>query len=308
MDISVIVPNYNGKNLLKDNLEKVYREVSSYKSGKTEIIVVDDGSLDKSLDFLNEFAKTHSNCKVIVNKKNLGFAPSVNKGVEAASGEIVVLLNTDVYPEAGFLEPLLKHFSNEKVFAVGCLDRSIESNGIILRGRGLGEWKRGFLVHRRGEVNKTNTLWVSGGSSAFRKTIWEDLGGMNELYAPFYWEDIDLSYRALKSGYEIAFEPKSVVVHEHEKGAIKSKYSDFKIKTIAYRNQFIFVWENADLSLIYSQILWLPYYFVKALLASDWQFFLGLINAILLIPGILKLRHKAQKLFVKEDQEVILKS
>jgi GT2 family glycosyltransferase len=305
MDISIIVPNYNGEALLKSNLGKVYREVRSYKSGRTEIIVVDDGSSDKSLDFLNEFAKTHSDFKVVQNKKNLGFAPTVNNGVKAANGEIVILLNTDVYPEAGFLEPLLKHFSNEKMFAVGCLDRSVESNGIILRGRGLGEWKRGFLVHRRGEVDKTDTLWVSGGSGAFRRVIWEDLGGLNELYAPFYWEDIDLSYRGLKSGYEIAFEPKSVVVHEHEKGVIKSRYSKSKIKTIAYRNQFIFVWENADLGIIYSQILWLPYYLIKALLAPDWQFFLGFLSAILLIPRILRLRHKAQKLFVKKDTEVI---
>jgi GT2 family glycosyltransferase len=305
MDISIVIPNYNGENLLKDNLEKVYREINLYKSGKTEIIVVDDGSLDKSLDFLNEFAKTHNNCKVVVNKKNLGFAPSVNEGVKASSGETVILLNTDVHPEIGFLEPLLKHFSNEKVFAVGCLDRSVESNGIILRGRGLGEWKRGFLVHKRGEVDKNNTLWVSGGSGAFRKAIWDKLGGLNELYAPFYWEDIDLSYRALKSGYEIVFEPKSVVVHEHEKGAIKNRYSDFRIKTIAYRNQFIFVWENADLALIYSQILWLPYYFIKALLSSDWPFFLGFLNATLLVTRILKLRHGAQKMFVKKDAEVI---
>src|ERR1035437_6602290 len=284
MNISVIIPNYNGENLLKDNLEKVVSELNTYKLGKAEIIVVDDASSDGSVIYLNDFVKTYDNFKVVVNKNNLGFAPTVNLGVKAASGEIIILLNTDVYPEVGFLQPLLKHFSDEKVFAVGCLDRSVEDNGIILRGRGLGEWKRGFLVHRRGEVDKTNTLWVSGGRGAFRKTIRDKLGGLNELYAPFYWEDIDISYRALKSGYKVVFEPKSVVVHEHEKGAIKGKYSPFQIKTIAYKNQFIFVWENADLNTILSHVLWLPYYFVKALIKFDWPFFLGFLNALLLIP------------------------
>ena len=211
-----------------------------------------------------------------------------------------------MYPQENFLESLLKHFSNEKVFAVGCLDRSIEDNGIILRGRGLGEWKRGFLVHRRGEVDQANTLWVSGGSGAFRKSIWEMLEGLNELYAPFYWEDIDLSYRALKSGYEVMFESKSIVVHEHEKGVIKSEYSEFKIKTIAYRNQFIFSWGNiTDWSLRFSHLLWLPVHFAKALTRSDWAFFLGFFEALIRLPKVIKFSFKARKLFILKDAEVI---
>ena len=306
MDISIIIPNYNGETLLKKNLEKVYQEVIAYKSGKVEIIVVDDASSDESLSFLNGFSKTHQSTKILVNEKNLGFAPTVNKGVKTSIGDVVILLNTDVYPEKGFLKPLLSHFSNAKVFAVGCLDKSIENGGTILRGRGLGEWKRGFLVHRRGEVDKSNTLWVSGGSGAFRKSIWEKLGGVNELYKPFYWEDIDLSYQALKSGYEVLFEKHSMVVHEHEKGAIKNKYSDFKIKTIAYRNQFIFVWENAtDFSLRAAHIIWLPYHFVKALAGSDWAFCLGFVEALILLPKIIISGLRVKRQFVLSDKEVI---
>jgi GT2 family glycosyltransferase len=304
MDISVVIPNYNGKDLIEKNLPKVLAELKNFDLGKTEVIVVDDASTDGSVSFLNGLPKDQ-NLKILVNEKNLGFSPTVNKGVKSANGEIIILLNTDIYPEKNFLEPLLSHFKDEAVFAVGCLDKSIEGEKTVLRGRGLGDWKRGFLVHRRGEIDKTNTLWVSGGSSAFRKTIWDKLGCLNELFAPFYWEDIDISYRALKSGYKVIFEPKSIVVHEHEKGAIKAKYSSFQIKTIAYKNQFIFVWENADLSLILSHVLWLPYYFVKALIKFDWPFFLGFFNAILLIPKVLSSRYKAQKLFVKNDREVI---
>jgi GT2 family glycosyltransferase len=304
MDISVVIPNYNGKDLLAKNLPKVFDELKNFTEGKSEVIISDDASTDDSLSVLNELAKDH-NIKVLLNEKNRGFAPTVNKGVKAASGEIIILLNTDIYPEKDFLEPLLAHFKEKQVFAVGCLDKSIEGERTVLRGRGLGQWQRGFLVHKRGEVDKTNTLWASGGSSAFRKAIWDKLGGLNELFTPFYWEDIDISYRALKSGYKIIFEPKSIVIHEHEKGAIKGKYTPAQVKTVAYRNQFIFVWENADLELILSHILWLPYHFVKALIRFDWSFFLGFFNAFLLIPRVLNFRHKAQKLFVKKDREVI---
>jgi GT2 family glycosyltransferase len=307
MNISIVIPNYNGEQLLKKNLPKVYDELALYKSGQTEVIVVDDFSSDQSLSFLNEFSKTHKSLKVLRNGKNLGFAPTVNKGVSEAKGEIIILLNTDVYPEKGFLEPLLRHFSDEKMFAVGCLDESIENGGTILRGRGLGEWKGGLLVHRKGEVDKTNTLWVSGGSGAFRKSVWEKLGGFNELYAPFYWEDIDLSYRALKSGYKIMFEPKSIVIHEHEKGAIKKTYSKFKIKTIAYRNQLIFVWGNADLSTLVFHILWLPVRVLRFLMLFEWAFFLGFFEALILLPKILKSGLKTQRQFILSDKEVIEK-
>lgn len=295
--VSVVIPNYNGEDLLEENLPKVFKALY----GLAEVIVVDDNSSDGSVNFL----KTQK-IKLLKNSKNLGFSSTVNKGVKAAKGEIVVLLNTDVYPESNFLDPLLEYFKDPQVFAVGCLDKSIEKGKIVLRGRGIGKWYRGFLVHARGEINRNNTLWVSGGSGAFRKSIWEKLEGLNELYSPFYWEDIDLSYRAQKSGYKVLFEKRSVVNHEHERGAIKKSYSNFKIKTIAYRNQFIFVWENAtDLSLQFIHILFLPYHFIKALFSLDFAFFLGFLQALILLPKIIQSSLRFQKIFVKSDREVI---
>lgn len=299
MKISVIIPNYNGELLLKKNLPKVFQGISSYKD--SEVIVVDDGSKDGSIKFL----KTQK-VKILKNLKNVGFSSTVNKGVNAAKGEILILLNTDVYPEKNFLDSLLLCFKDPQVFAVGCLDKSHENGKIVLRGRGLGKWSRGFLVHSKGEIEAENTLWVSAGSGAFRKKIWDSLGGLNELYNPFYWEDIDLSYRALKSGYKVLFDRKSVVNHEHDKGAIKTTYSQFKIKTVAYKNQFIFVWENAtDLSLQFSHIIFLPYHFVRAFLNFDLAFFYGFIKAFVLLPKIIQSSLRFQKLFTKSDKGVI---
>jgi len=312
MKISIVIPNYNGEEILRKNLPKVFESLLSYKEGKVEVVVTDDASIDGSLALLeslkSKINSSYSNMgfKIIRNEKNLGFSSNVNKAVKNASGEILVLLNTDVVPKQDFLIPLLSHFSDTNVFAVGCMDESMEKHEVILRGRGVGVWKRGFLVHSRGEVDKTNTLWVGGGSGAFRKSIWDRLGGFSELYNPFYWEDIDLSYRALKSGYKIVFEPKSVVIHEHEKGSIKSTYSDFEVKTIAYRNQFIFVWKNTtDLDLQLLHLLWLPYHLIKALIKKDWSFLIGLIKAFILLPKIVKSSFNLQKLFIKKDKEIL---
>jgi GT2 family glycosyltransferase len=297
MNISIVIPNYNGESLLRKNLPKVLDVV-----GNSEIIIADDASTDESLGALNGFG---TKVRVLRNEKNLGFSSTVNRGVKAAKGDIIVLLNSDVIPEKGFLIPLLSHFKDDRVFAVGCMDKSIEFGKIVLRGRGTGQWKRGFLVHSRGEVNKTSTLWVNGGSGAFRKSMWEKLGGFNELYNPFYWEDIDLSYRALKSGYKILFEPKSVVVHEHEKGAIKKEYSPLRIKTIAYRNQFVFVWKNAtDLNLQLAHLFWFPYHAVRACFRGDLAFLKGFCGAFNLLPKIIKSSLEDQKMFVLKDSQV----
>ncbi len=306
MNVTIVIPNYNGEDVLRKNLPKVLSEIENYKDGKAEVVIVDDASADGSVSVLKDFEKKYKSLKVYVKKKNEGFSSTVNEGVNHATGDIVVLLNTDVYPQEGFLDPLLNNFKDGGVFAVGCMDKSMENGKVILRGRGLGTWRRGFLVHKRGEVDAKNTLWVSGGSGAFRKDIWNKLGGLNELYNPFYWEDIDLSYRAQKSGYKVMFEPQSVVIHEHDKGVIKKTYSPFKIKTIAYRNQFIFVWSNAtDLRLRLFHVIFLPYHLMKALKRLDIAFFIGFFKAFILLPKVIEFNFKSHKLFTKKDRDII---
>jgi GT2 family glycosyltransferase len=312
MNISIIIPNYNGEKLLKNNLPKLLHAIKDYEGGKIEIIIPNDPSTDSSQKVIKEFITNIQEKHIIGktvenrNKKEAGFSKNVNRGVNLSTGDILLLLNTDVIPHKGFLQPLLQHFEDEKVFAVGCMDQSVEGEKTVLRGRGIGKWQRGFFMHREGELSKKNTLWVAGGSGAFRKNTWTKLRGLDILYNPFYWEDIDLSYRALKSGYKLVFERKSVVTHEHEKGAIRTKFKEQKIKTIAYRNQFIFIWKNiTDGKLLFLHIWWLPYHFLKALLRRDWQFFIGFYQAFIRISQIMHARFLAKKLFLKGDSEVL---
>ena len=312
MNLSIIIPNYNGESLLKKNLPKVIEAVASYKKGNIEIIIPDDASKDNSLETIQKFQQTASvqnlTLKGIKSElpTNRGFSGNVNIGVKAATGDILILLNSDVVPHKDFLEPLLRHFENPKIFAVGCMDESVEEGNVILRGRGIGSWKRGFLMHTAGKLDKSNTLWVSCGSGAFRRSIWNSLGGLNELYNPFYWEDIDLSYRAQKSGYTILFEKKSIVTHAHEEGAIQKNYSSYNKIKIVYRNQFTFVWINiTDTTLLLSHMLWLPYHTLKALLRMDKAYFWGLWHAVLRLLKVLTYKNNARKLFVLADKEII---
>lgn len=312
MNLSVIIPNYNGEEILSKNLPRVLSSVQDFVLGKVEIIISDDCSTDNSAGVIKKFIEDNKNSKVSIKLltssaiKNRGFSSNVDIAVGKASGDILLLFNTDVYPDKDFLSSLLTHFKDDNVFAVGCMDKSIEGKNVVLRGRGTGTWERGFLIHKKGEVDKNDTLWVSGGSGAFRKSIWEKMGGFNPLYNPFYWEDVDLSYRAQKAGYKVFFEPKSIVWHEHEKGSIKRKYTSSDVKRLAYRNQFIFVWTNVtDLDLVAKHILWFPYHLIKAFINRDFAFYLGLVKALFLVPKIYVSRYNNKKLFVKLDKEVV---
>ena len=333
MTVSIVIPNYNGEKLINKNLANVIQVIKgparialarnasrndasgtqSVAGGSSdqrikEIIIVDDASKDGSIETISKQQTANRNLTIILlqNKKNLGFSSTVNRGIETATGDVVVLLNTDVVPEENFLKAALPHFNDPLVFAVGFLDKSIEGNKTIKRGRGIGYWNRGFVLHKRGEVDQTDTFWVSCGSGAFRRDIWNKLNGLDELYNPFYWEDIDLSYRAQKSGYRIIFEPKSIVIHEHGMGSIKSHYSDKQVTTIAYRNQFYFVWKNiTDGNLLLSHFFWLPNHIFHALLVNDTVFFSALFQAILHLPTVILHRRRQKKLYKRSDIELL---
>lgn len=299
MTVSVVIPNFNGSKLLRNNLSKIISKV-----GNAEVIVVDDASTDDSMSLLE---KHFSQVKAIARKKNEGFASSVNEGVEKASGELILLLNSDVIPEKKFIEYLTSHFEDPKVFAVGCLQKNISSKSMSKEGRGIGKFEKGFLVHGPGDLDKKGTLWVFGGAGMFRKEVWDKLGGMDKIYNPFYWEDIDLSYRALKAGFKLVFEPKSIVTHHQESGAIRNLYSSEQIKTIAFRNQILFVWLNiTDVSYLIEHLVFLPYHIIRALLRWDISFIKAFFFAILKIPKIIAHRVRNQEMNIISDKKILL--
>lgn len=308
MKIEVIIPTYNGLELVKKNLPAVVKSIKKFKDSK--ITIVDDGSKTEEQSKLDEFVKQiNKNSNIVVSlmlfQENRGFSSNVNRAAMISNADIFVLLNTDVEPSENFLDPLLVHFKDKKIFGVGCMDESVETK-TVLRGRGVGEWRRGFVIHGKGEVDKTDTFWVSGGSSAFNRRIFQELGGMDTLYDPFYWEDIDLSYRAQKTGYKIMFEPKSVVTHIHKKGSIRKHFKDDTIKSYAMRNQFTFIWKNiTDTNLLISHFIWLPYHLLSALMRLDKIFIKGFVLAVLRVPAIIKHRSIQKKQYKLTDKEVI---
>lgn len=299
MKISIVIPSYNGKSILEKNLPPLLQVIPA-----DEIIIVDDASTDGSLEYLK---KLGHKTKLISHGKNLGFSSSVNDGFIKAKNNLILLLNSDIAVFNNFLNQLTAHFRNPNVFAVGILQRCFEKREIIERGRGVGKFDRGFLHHARGEINKTDTLWVSGGAGMFRKDIWLTLGGLNQLYDPFYWEDIDISYRALKAGFTIIFDNICIVEHHQSLGAIRQNYSTKQIKSISYRNQILFIWLNiTDTDLIIQHLLYLPYNLIRSFLAGDTTFIRGLLSALFKLKDVLNYRNINSKIKKLKDRDILI--
>lgn len=306
MRVDIVIPNFNGSHLIEKNLPSVLTALDEYHG---KVIIIDDGSEISDKQNLRKIVKEQNEGKIILHEHmhNKGFSSAVNTGVRMSNADFVVLLNSDVVPRSDFLkDPLSLLSHNENLFAVGCMDESIEEGKKVYRGRGIASWNKGMLQHRRGEVDSKDTFWVSGGSSVFRRNLYIKLDGMDELYNPFYWEDIDLSYRAQKSGYTIIFDNKSIVAHYHEKGAIKTNFTTSQITTTAYRNQFIFIWKNiTTFQLMLSHFFYLPINILLALKGGDTNMIRGLFLAMALLPAIIDKRKKQRELYKISDLEVI---
>lgn len=267
--VSVIIPSWNSEIQLKKNLPYVFLAAQKVKA---EIIIIDDASTaDNSIEYLKSLG---DKINLFQNKKNLGYANTVNRAVKLAKGNHVVLFNTDVIPSTNCISNALRLFQDDTVFAVTF------NSGEAWAG---AQWTNGMFQHFKVEPNNKNknvqnpSLWASGGQGIFDRNKWLKLGGMDDLYAPFYWEDVDLGYRAWKRGWRIIWDPDSCCVHDHEQSVIAANFKSNYIKQIAQRNQFVFIWKNIfDYKMLISHLLRLP----SLIITYPQAFF----QALLLLP------------------------
>jgi len=293
--ISVIIPTYKKKEELLKNL----KHNLPYLKDCEVIIVNDDPSKSLSKE-LKEF----SSINLIENNRNLGFSGSINCGIQASKHDLVFLLNSDVLLHDDTYKSLFDMFKKHTgLFAIVLSQK--EKNGTT-GGKNRIFWYAGMIRHSRA-VNTENgiTAWAEGGSSLMNKSILKDLEMFDELYSPFYWEDIDLSYRAWKAGYEVLFNSDVAVTHHHE-STIGSLYTSQKIREISYRNQFIFIWKNiTDTRLVLSHLAHLPRNLASAILRREWIFFSAFFKALFLLPAILMKRIRYNRNTRRTDREVL---
>ncbi len=266
--ISVVVPNFNSGEILKKNFPKLV-----YLLEKTdldyEIIVTDDASTDDSVEVLEKLK-----IKVVQSDVNTGFGTNIDRGIRAASGEVVFILNAiDLIPkDESYFELMLAHFEDKKVFSVAASKQDSENHG-----SGKIYFEKGFFLHQRGNGKLTD--WADGGAQALRKEYYFKIGGFDPIYK-FYWEDVDLGFRATKAGYKIIYEPRAILLHEKAEGPIAKNYSERELRRMNLYGQYIFTLKNSELKQKLLFFFWQPYHLAVALKNRDWDWFKALIQVI----------------------------
>jgi GT2 family glycosyltransferase len=240
---TVVIPNWNGRDLLEKYIPSIVTALAGNPAN--QILVVDNGSTDGSVEFLRD---AFPQVTVLPLPRNLGFGGGSNAGFRAAKNDIVVLLNSDMRVADDFLAPLLEGFRDPLVFAVSC-QIFFSDPGKLREETGLtqGWWQDGTLRVRHRIDDQVDDLFPcfygGGGSCAFDRHKFLELGGFDELLAPFYLEDTDLGYLAWKRGWKVLYQPRSVVFHEH-RGTIGKKFSTEFIQSVLRKNYLLFCWKN----------------------------------------------------------------
>ena len=291
LEASIVIPYYKTPHLLRKNMPAVLNAKKFKKNKIVEVILVDDGSVDECATILKQ---DFPEVRLITHKKSRGFSSTVNTGARSAKSDLLVLLNTDVIPKKDFLVTVLPYFKDENVFAVSLHEKEY--------GWARGKFEEGFIVHAPGrESRKTHdTFWVSGGSGVFRRSYWMKLKGMDELLlSPFYWEDLDLSYRAAKRGWTLLWEPNAKVVHKHE-STVSTLPNKRRVQRIQERNQLIFIWKNLTSPILFRKHIT----GLLARVARHPGYARIVLMALARIKGIIKARKKEKKECKVSDEAI----
>ncbi|MEE8587507.1 MAG: glycosyltransferase [Acidobacteriota bacterium] len=243
---SVIVLNWNGRHLLEESLPALKRAVEA-AGGEHEVLVVDNGSQDDSIAWLQE---NFPEFRLLALERNLGFAEGNNQGVQAASQDIAVLLNNDMIVEEDFLPPLLEAFRDPDLFAASAQIFFPPGKRRQETGNTQGGLRKGLLELRHDPVSEAHlkrgylpVLWGGGGSTAFHRGRFLELGGFSRLFSPLYVEDADLSYRAWRRGWKVVAAARSRVLHKHRSSS-SSRFSQDQIRDLMEERKLWYLWKN----------------------------------------------------------------
>lgn len=238
LSISVIIPNFNGYELLKNNLPDLIQALDNVC--ESEIIIVDDASSDQSVNFLIHH---YPFIKVISNPRNLGFARSVNYGIQASKSDLVMILNNDIRLDRHYFEHLISYFGREDTFGVMGTIKNRES-GKEEEGLKYPYFTFSEIRYKDVHIPASHqghwipTLYLCGGNALIdRSKLWQ-LGGFSLRYEPFYNEDLELSLRAWMKGWRCYYEPKSICFHQSS-STIRKYFDESYIRRISRRNRLM---------------------------------------------------------------------
>lgn len=307
--VEVIIVNWNGASLLRQCLPSVVAAAVKSQT-PTSVTIVDNGSDDDSI----EWTMTNwPSVRIISLPVNYGFGEGNNIAVSKSNADIIILLNNDMLVDNNFIDPLIQALKAPGTFAAAS---QIMMRSEVRREE-TGLTTGTFSVGRFNVMHASITplidlddvvpvFWAGGGAMAVHRRSFNMLGGFQKLYAPFYWEDADLSYRAWTLGLRSVMVPQSRVLHLHR--STTSRFSETFVKRIVRRNEYLFTWSNVDNWRWMSEhLLMLPIHVVRdAKQAGIIVAFGSFFTALLRLPAVFVLRRKTNINRRLSDQEIMV--
>lgn len=251
--ISVIVVTWNRREMLAECLQSL----AAQSRLPDEVIVIDNGSRDGSLDMVRAFQGL--DIRLICNTENRGFCAANNQGFDIATGDLLALLNNDAVADRDWLLELSRAFDDgapnrparigmaaSKILVYSQRDRIDKVGHQIYwdgqnRGRGAGELDLG-QYDRIEEV-----LWPDGCAAIYRRDMIDEIGGFDEDFFA-YADDAELGLRARLAGWTCLYMPAARVYHH--RGSTLGVYSSTRIQLIE-RNRILLVWKHFPWSLVW---------------------------------------------------------
>lgn len=252
--VSIIIVTFNNLELNRLCLESIYTRT---EWPHYEVIVVDNASSDETPEYLKEAEKTFSNLRVILNRTNLGCAPANNIGLEQATGEYLVLLNNDTIVTRGWLSSLIRRLNSDSTIGlIGPVTNAIANEARVEVGYpGIDEmpsWAAGYVREHDGEVFPIHMLAMF--CVAMRRTVFEQVGPLDERFAVGMFEDDDYCRRIRALGYKLVCVRDSFI-HHWQRASFRLLGEDEYLRVYqANRNRYEKKWHNDQLSSSQSQV------------------------------------------------------
>ena len=315
--VSIVIPTWNGRRLLEEFLPTVVaagHRFATATAEPVEIVIVDDGSTDDTGTWISgQNVATAVPLRLVRLDANQGFAAACNAGAAAAAYSRMLLLNNDLAVNESAIPPLVAQLDAGSdlgpMFAVHCRMQDFASGEDVGTGK-VGGYSRGFLrVHRSYVAREPArrplpSLFASGGGSIFDRRRFLEIGGFDRLFAPFYFEDVELSYRAWKRGWVVAYEPAAFVRHRFS--STISAFGRRRIELVSHRNRLLFHWIHLDdRRWQWGHAAWISGLAIWSLVSFRPTFLRALMAALGRWPEVRRRRRELGGVATRGDREVL---
>lgn len=239
--ISIVIVNLNGKKWVKVLAESISN--TDYPTNKIEIILVDNGSVDGSVELIKKFLKNNKRLRIIQNDKNVGWSPANNQGMKIAKNEIVICLSNDMQVDPNWLKEIVNVMrSNNSIGIIQCNSISIFDKKSPDSGMNYLD-KFGFSYSYAPLKYPAEVFFAEGMAFAIKQEVIKRIGVLDSYFFMEY-DDMDYSWRARLLNYKVFFAPAAIVYHARG-GTVGSTYFN-RVKNVKWytRNHIVTLIKN----------------------------------------------------------------